>query len=490
MAVILIKQSLKKSTMKRQIIISSLIAFLLSSALLYSIAFISTSNSERTTEEALPVVQTSITEGNSTPPVNFVDAASRTLNTVVHIKTVTTKSGGYVYNPLGEFFFGNPYQKRPDQHVSGSGSGVIISTEGYIATNNHVVQGATEVTVTLNDKREFNATIVGTDPNTDLALLKIEGKQLEAIAYGNSDDVKVGQWALAVGNPFNLTSTVTAGIVSAKGRNINILKEQYAIESFIQTDAAVNPGNSGGALVDQHGNLIGINTAIASNTGSYTGYSFAVPVNVVRKVMDDLLNYGKVQRALLGIQIQDITADLAEQKSIKSLKGVYINKVFEDGAADESEIESGDIIRSINNSPVSTTAMLQEKLSQFGPGEKIYVQIEREGELITKEVVLKNQFGTTELVAKENLVLGCKFEDLTEGERKELRIKSGAKIAQLENGKLKNEGLREGFIITHIDNQPIRDSKQATEILQNKKGGVLIEGVYPSGTKAFYGFGL
>lgn len=319
---------------------------------------------------------------------DFVQAANSSLNSVVHITTKSITSGGYIYNPLGDYFFGTPYQKRPDKTVSGSGSGVAISSDGYIATNFHVVKGADHIEVTLNDKRILEATLIGADPNTDLALLKVDADDLQAIAYGNSDELQIGEWVLAVGNPFNLTSTVTAGIVSAKGRNINLLKEQYAIESFIQTDAAVNPGNSGGALVDTEGLLMGINTAIASSTGSYTGYSFAIPVNVVKKVMNDLRKYGTVQRALLGIRIQEISEEIVQAKKLKSRNGVYITKVMKNSAAANAHLKAGDVITHIGNKKVNSPNELLEQMSQFGPGEKIALNFLRNGKTWNTNVQL------------------------------------------------------------------------------------------------------
>ncbi|MFT6716062.1 MAG: serine protease Do [Saprospiraceae bacterium] len=340
-------------------------------------------------KEQTPVHQVSNFNDKRTNQVDFIDAASNSVNAVVHIKTKSTKSGGYYYNPINDYFFGNPYQKGPDKIISGSGSGVIISADGYIATNYHVIKGATVIEVTMNDKRIFEATVIGKDPNTDLALLKIKESDLPSIAYANSDNLQVGEWVLAVGNPFNLTSTVTAGIVSAKGRNINLLKEQYAIESFIQTDAAVNPGNSGGALVNTKGELVGINTAIASNTGSYTGYSFAIPVNVVKKVMNDLRNFGSVQRALLGIQIQDINRELSTKMNLNTLNGIYISKVFANSAAAIANLQSGDVITHINGKKTNAINELQEQMSQFGPGDKIDVVYLRNSKVNSVTVKLK-----------------------------------------------------------------------------------------------------
>lgn len=420
---------------------------------------------------------------------SFKYAAQESVNSVVHIKTIATQTVHRSYDPIEEFFFGRP-SHPPKQQISGSGSGVIISEDGYIATNNHVVNGATQIEVTLNDKRTYSGKIIGTDPTTDLALIKVEEKGLKPIYYGNSDEIQIGEWVLAVGNPFNLTSTVTAGIVSAKARNINILKEDYAIESFIQTDAAVNPGNSGGALVNQNGELIGINTAIASNTGSYTGYSFAVPVNMVKKIMNDLAKFGTVQRALLGVQIRDINQDLANERNIDNLNGVYISNIIQGGAADEAGLKDGDIIRRINDAPIKNPSQLQEKIGQHRPGDKITIQIERDGEFLNKTIVLKNKLGTTEAIAKEVSFLGAKLGDVSKEEIKNLNIDGGVKIESLKNGKFLREGIKKGFIITKINNKKVKSPEELINALKSAKGGVLIEGIYPSGAIAYYGFGM
>lgn len=420
---------------------------------------------------------------------SFEVAAEKTLNSVVHIKTISQQVQAY-NDPFQDFFFGRPPSSSRKREVSGSGSGVIIAENGYIVTNNHVIHGASEIEITLNDKRSYTATLVGTDPSTDLALLKIEENDLPIISYGNSDELNVGEWVLAVGNPFNLNSTVTAGIVSAKARNINILKEDYAIESFIQTDAAVNPGNSGGALVNQNGELVGINTAIASNTGSYTGYSFAVPVNMVKKIMGDLLQFGTVQRALLGVQIMDINQEIAEEHQISNYEGVYISKVLEDGAAADSDLKSGDIIREIEGSSIGSTSQLQEKIGQFQPGDKILAEIEREGAIIRKTITLKNKLGTTEKIDKELLFLGAKLDPISDALKKELNIENGVKVSSLENGKLQREGIKKNYIIVKINNQPVHSADEVVKIFKNTKGGLLLEGVYPNGTKVFYGFGI
>lgn len=441
-----------------------------------------------TAKPQIQIAQTNQQTLLSTAP-SFEKAAEQTLNSVVHIKTISKRAVQNNIDPFQDFFFGRPQQRQP-QEVAGSGSGVIISEDGYIATNNHVIAGANQIEVTLNDKRTYEATIVGTDPTTDLALLKIDQTNLQATYYGNSDEVNVGEWVLAVGNPFNLTSTVTAGIVSAKARNINILKEDYAIESFIQTDAAVNPGNSGGALVNQKGELIGINTAIASNTGSYTGYSFAVPVNMVKKIMNDLVQFGTVQRALLGVQIREINQELADELNIKNMSGVYISKIMQGSAAADSDLHEGDIITSVNQSPITTPSELQEKIGQFRPGDRIIVGYDRKGKRNTTELILKNKMGTTSAIEKELNYLGAVLGDLPQEMKNELNIDYGVVVEAVQQGKFNAEGIKKGFIITKINNQPVKSADELINKLKQTKGGVLIEGIYPNGSRAYYGFGM
>jgi serine protease Do len=419
---------------------------------------------------------------------DFTTAADLSVHAVVHVKTYTNQA---LYNPFDPFgFWGQQQRREPVQE--GSGSGVIITDDGYIVTNNHVVNDASKVEVTLNDNRTFTAKIVGTDPSTDLALLKIDEKNLPFIVYGNSDDLRVGEWVLAVGNPFNLTSTVTAGIVSAKARNIGILPDQFKIESFIQTDAAVNPGNSGGALVNTRGELVGINAAIASSTGSYAGYSFAIPVNLVKKVMNDLLEYGSVQRGFIGVSIRDIDSKLANEKGIRDIRGVYVAGLTEDGAAADAGIREGDIILKIGDVEVNSSPQLQEQVGRFRPGDRIAVTYSREGEVRTTTLTLRNREGSTALVKNEPAVtlLGAEFQNIPKSEMQRLAIKGGVKVTRLNNGKLSNAGIREGFIITQIDKRPIANLEELDNTLRNKQGGVLIEGVYPNGTKAYYGFGI
>ncbi len=424
----------------------------------------------------------------------FVSASESSVPAVVHVKTTynsVSNGGSQSYNPFQDFFWGDRGYKNPAPSMS-SGSGVIITDDGYIVTNNHVVANSDKVEVTLNDKRTLSAKVIGTDPSTDLALLKIEGKGLPFITYGNSDVVRVGEWVLAVGNPFNLTSTVTAGIVSAKARNIHILPDQqFPIESFIQTDAAVNPGNSGGALVNTSGELIGINTAIASSTGSYSGYSFAIPVNMVKKVVDDLLEYGNVQRGFIGVNIRDIDSDLANEKGIKSLKGVYVAGLTDGGAAQSAGIQEGDIITKVHGFEVNSSPELQEQVGRFRPGDKVDVTVLRSGSEKSITITLRNKDGDTKIVKSEIVsLLGAEFETISKEEGEKLGVQNGVKISKLNAGKLRSAGIREGFIIESIDNKAVASTEDIVSALKNKKGGVLIEGIYPNGVRAYHSFGL
>jgi serine protease Do len=418
--------------------------------------------------------------------LNFTFAAQKTIHGVVHVKTQSMREEMY-YNPLYDFFFGDGYQKSYQQPVMSSGSGVIISTDGFIVTNNHVVQDANYIYVTLNDKRTYEAELVGRDPTTDIALLKVDETSLPYIDYGNSDEIQIGEWVLAVGNPFNLTSTVTAGIVSAKARNINILAQQFAIESFIQTDAAVNPGNSGGALVNNKGELLGINTAIASRTGSYVGYSFAVPVNIVKKIVSDLIEFGEVQRAYIGINIQDIDAEKANEIGLDEIKGVYVAGTVDGGAANEAGIKTGDVLLYVGQKAVNSMSELQEQISRFRPGDKVDVTINRENELKNFSIVLRNKHGNTNVVkTKEGEVFGAMLIKVEEKDLRRYRIRYGVQVTRLEEGRIKDSGIEEGFIITSINKQGVSNVDEAIEILNNVNGGVFIEGVYPNGKVAYF----
>ncbi|MFM6945931.1 MAG: Do family serine endopeptidase [Flavobacteriales bacterium] len=432
--------------------------------------------------------------------LDFTNAAENTVHSVVHITTKVVQTT-FQRDPFQEFFYGPGAGGREfKQYGAGAGSGVIVSSQGYIVTNNHVIENASEIQVILNDNSKYDAKVIGADPATDIAVLKIEGENFPAIPIGNSDELKIGEWVLAVGNPFNLTSTVTAGIVSAKARNINLLSERSAqdvvpIESFIQTDAAVNPGNSGGALVNTRGELIGINTAIASQTGSYAGYSFAVPVNLVDKVMRDLIDFGIVQRGYLGVQISDISQDIKEKNKLKDLKGVFIAKVVEGGSADKAGIKDGDVILKIGSKEVNSVAALQEEIGKRRPGDKVNLTLrQKDGDVISKELVLRNQDGDTQLMSKEeiskNYALGATFIELTDKERKELNISYGVKIKSITTGKLKSIGLKEGIIITKVNNEPIETVQELTEKLSGVNRGILLEIMDETGKRDFRGFGL
>ena len=421
--------------------------------------------------------------------IDFTTAAEMSIHAVVHVKTTVRENVPMFNDPWG--FWGQGHSQERIQ--KGSGSGVIITDNGYIVTNNHVVEGAENVDVTLNDNRTYRAKVVGADPSTDIALIKIEGKNFPYITYGNSDDVRIGEWVLAVGNPFNLTSTVTAGIVSAKARNIGILPGTSKIESFIQTDAAVNPGNSGGALLNTRGELIGVNAAIASNTGSYTGYSFAIPVNLVKKVIADMIEFGAVQRAYLGVTLKDVDSELADAKKLNDTRGAYVENVLSGSAAEEAGIQKGDVIVKVNDTQTKSVPELQEQIAKYRPGDKVNVTVVRNGEEKLYAAMLENKSGTTGIVkASEASVslMGASFENLSDNEKEKLNIEGGAKIKKLAPGKLRNAGIREGFIITSIDKRAILSTDDVVDALKDKKGGVLIEGVYTNGMKAYYGFGL
>lgn len=422
--------------------------------------------------------------------LNFVYAAEKVTPGVVHIRSVyssSTTSGNSAFDNLFRPYGGN---SMPAQS---SGSGVIISNNGYIVTNNHVIDEASKIEVVLDDNRSYDARIIGTDPQTDLALIKIEDENLPFVQYGNSDNVKIGEWVLAVGNPFNLTSTVTAGIVSAKARNIGILRDNSGlqIESFIQTDAAVNPGNSGGALINLKGELVGVNTAIATQTGSYSGYSFAVPVTLVKKVMDDLLEFGKVQRGLLGIRIGDVNAQVAEQEGLDVVKGVFVNSVNKNSAADDAGIEPGDVIIGVNDVEVGNVAELQEIVARNRPGDAVEVVYLRNGKENKVTAYLKNNDGNTELIKREEYVTieGGMFENVSTTEAEEYDIEGGVKLVEVRDGKWQDAGVDKGFIITSVDKTAIHNVDELKRLMENKSGGVLVEGFYQDGEQVYYGLG-
>ena len=425
---------------------------------------------------------------------DFISASSEVTPAVVHIMVEgKTEIDEELMEPFRDFFG----DRIPDlnRRSRGSGSGVIISSDGFVITNNHVVKGAENIEVVLNNRKSYAATVLGTDPSTDLALLRIDEENLPFLTFGNSDQVQVGEWVLAVGNPFNLTSTVTAGIVSAKARNINILGGGSNIESFIQTDAAVNPGNSGGALVNVRGELIGINTAIASRTGSYSGYSFAIPSQIAEKVIEDIKEFGMVQRGFLGVQIRDLDADMATELDLESTSGVYIPGFSPNSSAKEAGIEIGDVIVKVDDTEVNSSPELQEYVGTKRPGDKVRVHVIRNGKLKSYLVTLKNKAGNTEIMNNDELefasAFGAEFKNLEKAELEKLDISSGVKINDLKSeSPFRKAGIEEGFVITSIDKRKVTNVEQVLDLLSRVEDGVLVEGYTKSGKRAYVGVGL
>lgn len=445
-----------------------------------------------TVQQDHPVKYASLPPSNSGDLPDLTSAAENSVHAVVHI-TVTQKGQYYNSNSIYDFLFGdggNHSQQMPVRQ--GSGSGVIISSDGLIVTNNHVIDDADEISVVLNDKREFKAKLLGTDPSTDIALIKISASDLPVLRFSNSDNLRLGEWVLAVGNPFNLTSTVTAGIVSAKGRDIGINPDQMKIESFIQTDAAVNPGNSGGALVNTRGDLVGINTAIASQTGSYSGYSFAIPSNIVQKVVADIREYGEVQRALLNVSIGEVNAETAKKYGLDKIEGVYIVTAQPGGAADLAGIKDKDVITSVDGIDVNSVAELQEQIGKHRPGDKIVLVVKRDNKKKPFNVTLRNKHGDMEIVKGDNSdsIFGAKFVAVSDREKEDMGISHGIKITELGNGKFRDAGIKKGFIITQVNKSSISDAKDLLHIIKNSRGGILVEGIYPNGEVAYYVFGI
>ncbi len=430
------------------------------------------------THNITPVNDRSLIEIGS----DFSYASEKSTPSVVFVQTLSEydyRTGSWL-----DWFF----EPRTSQQI-GSGSGVILSTDGYIVTNNHVIDDADIIKVT-HSKKSYDAQLIGIDPSTDLAVIKIEAEDLPAVTVGQSDQVKVGEWVLAVGNPFNLTSTVTAGIVSAKGRNINILRDKFPIESFIQTDAAINPGNSGGALVNRSGELIGINTAILSKTGSYAGYGFAVPSSIVKKVYNDIVKYGEVQKAFIGAEYVDIDSELAEKMTLTNLNGVIVANVQSQGAAADAGLEKGDVLRAINGTEIRSKAYLEEYIGNLYPGDELNLAIQREGKELTKKLTLTNREGTTGIIER-NLIgsdyLAATFEHVSKVERDLIGISHGVKVVDYKAGGFFAElGIPEGFIITNINNTAIESPDKLIDILEKIRGRVIISGVDKRGRKVYY----
>lgn len=443
-----------------------------------------------------------------TPATDFTQAAESTVNGVVSIKSYATPRGGYsqgnIMDPF-EFFFGPQVrpQQTPKQQQTGLGSGVILSKDGYIVTNNHVIDGAEKLEVALNDNRTFNAKVIGADPVTDLALIKIDAEDLHVIPIGDSESLKVGEWVLAVGNPFGFTSTVTTGIVSAKGRNISSMTHSgnrgNVIESYIQTDAAANPGNSGGALVNLAGELVGINTAIYSQTGNFAGYSFAIPTSIVKKVVSDLKQYGAVQRAFLGVAFQELTPEIAREKGITATtSGLYVGRVEDRSAALEAGLKEGDVIVEINGTHTGKTGELQEAMAKLRPGDDVKIAYYRDNKKYTTKATLKNNQGTTSLTKASSLTdLGCAFKNVSKETMKQLGISSGVQVTGLKAGAFKNAGVKEGFIILEINNSPVSSVEEIEKIYElimksdaSYDKVMFLTGIYPTGKKMYYAVDL
>lgn len=454
-----------------------------------------------------PVNQIAFTRDEAGNPVvlDFTEVAEKVTPTVVHIRSsLNTRSAQrdrqsdpFRDFPFRDFPFREFFEPRNFGPAVSTGSGVIINADGYIVTNNHVVKDAEIVEVTLNDNRTFKAEVIGTDPDTDIALIKINQKNLPFLSFVDSDKAKVGEWVLAVGNPFNLNSTVTAGIISAKGRNIDIINRNSgqgntAIESFIQTDAAINPGNSGGALVNLSGGLLGINTAIASPTGAYAGYGFAVPSNIVSKIVEDLMKYGMVQRGWLGVTVTSVNSDFVKQYDLAVTEGALITGFAEKSAAKEAGIKEYDVVVKINDTPIRSSAALIEMVGRHRPGDKLMITVNRKGKELTIPVVLKNRQGEASVLKPEEAsataALGVELEEVDAKTLKKLELESGVRVKSLTSGKLSRyTEIREGFIITKVNDVPVKSVKQFNEIISKKKPGelVILSGVYEDFPREF-----
>ena len=457
----------------------------------------------------LPVNYAGFFDGEKgTGAVDFTAAATSSTPAVVHIKTKTnarqvTNNLPRGRNPFSDLFgdgfddfFNMPRsQTIPEQRASGSG--VLISEDGYIVTNNHVIDGADEINITLNNKRSYKATLVGTDPSSDIAVLKIEGKSFPYLVYGNSDDVKLGQWVLAVGYPLTLDVTVTAGIISAKSRSIGINRKQSdnPVESFLQTDAAVNPGNSGGALINTDGQLIGINSAIASPTGSYAGYSYAIPVNIVKKIVNDLMKFGTVQRAYLGIQYSagDMTDEEKKETGFKEGEGVFVTNVTNGGAAQIAGLKKGDIVTKVNGVAVTSGPEMVEQVTRYKPGDKVTVNYLRDGKDYTANLVLKNSVGNTDIVKNTGMLdkLGGQLENLDKKSAATYDVAGGVVVKKVGNGYLGKTKMQDGFVITSLNGIVIKNTDDLKAALEKNKssGTVKLEGIYP-GYEGSYGYPL
>lgn len=424
---------------------------------------------------------------------DFTYAAESAVDAVVYVKVTSTQTTQQAPNSIFDYFFGFPPSGAPQQRERvGSGSGVIIREDGYIVTNNHVIEGATKIEVTLNNNQKYAATLVGTDPATDVALLKVDATGLPVIPFGDSDKLRLGEWVIAIGSPYDLRSTITAGIVSAKGRSMPNYTGEFKIESFIQTDAAVNPGNSGGALVDKAGNLVGINTAIVSQTGSYTGYSFAVPSNIVKKIAYDLMDFGSVKRAVLGISMQPIDDKIADDLKLSSRNGVYIREVSKSGAADVAGMKAGDVLIAIDSTMITTPASVQEAVSRFSPGDKAAVTVIRDGKEKVLEVTFKGTSQENGTVTDDGTVAfyGSSIKEASKETLEKLGLKGGVEVVELGPGKMMEAGATEGFIILYVNDHPVKTPQDVIDVVKKSKRTIFIEGVTPSGRTGYFGFGV
>ncbi|MDR0893629.1 MAG: trypsin-like peptidase domain-containing protein [Mediterranea sp.] len=465
-----------------------------------------------------PNVKLAAYDMTNAQPVDLTQAAEIAVHAVVHIKS--TQESKTVIQDVPDpfsFFFGDGGGRQQRQVQTqpriGFGSGVIISKDGYIVTNNHVIDGADEIVVKLNDNREFKGRVIGTDPSTDLALVKIEGDDFPTLPIGDSDALKVGEWVLAVGNPFNLTSTVTAGIVSAKARTLGIYAKNGGIESFIQTDAAINQGNSGGALVNTRGELVGINAVLSSPTGAYAGYGFAIPSSLVTKVVSDLKKYGTVQRAMLGIKGTSLTGDGnmmddqpiddkrgsmtfgEKRKELGAVDGVWVREIVDGGSAASADIKVDDVIIGLDGQKIVNMADLQGSLAKHRPGDKVQVKLLRAKKEKTVEVVLKNEQGTTKVVKEEGMeVLGAAFKSLTSDQKKQLGLSYGLQVTGVTSGKMADAGVRKGFIILQANGQPMKDVSDLEDALKaavkSPQQVLFLSGIFPSGRKSYYAVDL
>ena len=421
---------------------------------------------------------------------DFTYAAESAVDAVVYVKVTIRQQQNYTVDPFFRFFFGD--QATPQsREQQGSGSGVIIRPDGFIVTNNHVVDGATKVEVTLNNNKTYPATVIGTDPATDVAIIKIDAQGLPVVPFGDSDQLRLGQWVIAIGSPYDLRSTITAGIVSAKGRQMPHYNGEFKIESFIQTDAAVNPGNSGGALVNQKGELVGVNTAIISQTGSYTGYSFAIPSNIVRKIADDLIDFGSVKRAILGVTMSAITDEKAKELKLFSPNGVYIEEVLEGGAADKAGIRKGDVLVKVDSTAITSPSSLQEKVSSYNPGDKAAVTVIRGGDEKILEVTFQgtaSETGTRDIDGS-TAFYGSKIREASKETLAALGLKSGVEIVSVGPGKIQDAGVKDGFIILYVNDQPVSKAEDVINIVKTAKRAVYVEGVTSYGKAAYFAFG-